>query len=390
MGELSGWRSGQSDRVGRWPRRWVYALAGLTVGGLVLVACGEGDAAQVRTDERVEPAEGLETAMDRAPLERLPGSSFTGDHLAIWYTDFEQFARYSIPDGEWATFSLPDQVSPLMFIADGAGGITAFYADCGGDCYEAVEPPTHGAWRIDIEGNAVDVPFDRQPAIPAERAGLIGIVPGSGTGRPADFVIRARNASHHVTIDDDGATVTPLADSNLSMCSIDGGYLALHNTYVEPSDPSYSWTGEETWEELRADIDAGIRSHLTAGPDPTSLVPVEVPDEVDALLDGGAFVDACLPGGIAIVGADVAHELDVSTGTWAQVASEVGDDPRGPVILGRQHVTGIAYGPGEDEVWLSGTSLTVHRDSTGWKRAEFNSGFVVTHGEWFSFPGGSR
>ena len=324
--------------------------------------------------------------MDRAPLERLPGSSFTADHLAIWYTDFERFARYSIADGEWATFPLPDPVSPLVFVADGSGGITAFYADCSGDCWDAADPPTHGAWRIDIDGNAADVSFDRQPAIPAESAGLIGIVPGTGNGRPAEFVIRAGNASQHVAIDDEGVTTTPLGGNNLSMCPIDGGYLALHTTYVEPTDATHSWTGDETWEELRADIDAGIRSHLAAGPDPASLAPVQVPHEVDALLDSGAFVDACLTDGIAIVGADTAHELDVSSGIWTAVASAVGDDPTDPVILGRQHVTGIAYGPSDDEVWLAGTALTAHRDNTGWKRAEVNSGFVVTHGEWFSFP----
>lgn len=383
-------RSGENGRVRNRPHQRRNAAVMIAMAGLSLMACGNGDAAEVRTDDRVLPAAGLETALDRGPLERLPGSSFTADRFAIWYTDFDQFARYSIADGEWATYPLPDRVSPLVFTADGSGGITAFYADCNGDCWDATEPPTHGAWRIDIDGDATDVSFGRQPAIPAESAGLIGIVPRTGNGLPAEFVVRAGPASQHVAIGDEGATITPLAGSNLSMCPIDGGYLAIHTTYVEPADTTYSWTGDETWEELRADIDAGVESHLTAGPDPASLAPVEVPDEVDALLNSGAFVDACLPAGIAIVGADIAHELDVESGIWTPVESAVGDDPTNPVILGRQQVTGIAYGPGDNEVWLAGTALTVHRDNTGWNRAKVNSGFAVTHGELFSFPDDAR
>ena len=372
-------------RLGR-NRQWYHYAAALAIGCLSLVACGSDDAAEIRTDERVMPADGLKTAMDRAPLDRLPGSSFTGDDHAIWYTDFERFARYSIIDGEWATFPLPDQVSPLVFVADGSGGITALFADCNSDCWEASEPPTHGAWRIDIDGDVTNIDFASQPEVPAEAAGLIDIVPGTGKGRPAEFVIRAGEFSQHVSIGKEAATTTPMTGNNLSLCAIDGGYLALHTTAVEPPTSTYTWTGDETWEELRHAIDASVRSHLTIGPGPSMLSTVEVPAEVGDLLDSGAFVDACLPDGIAIIGSDAAHEMDVSTGAWTPVASGVGDDPANPVILGRQHLTGIAYGPEPDEVWLAGTAITVHRDESGWKRTQVNSGFVVTHGEMFSFP----
>ncbi|NLV55386.1 MAG: hypothetical protein GXY13_07225 [Acidimicrobiales bacterium] len=376
---------------------WVRMFVAAVLVGTVVVSCSR-DEGSVRSEAPAvtvlgpgeETSAPFEEALEHAPLDQLPGSSFAGDDHALWYTDFVDLARYAIEEGVWTTYTLPQQADVVHFVADGDGGITMFTTDCHGECGEVDEPPTYAAWHVSIDGRARAIPLPDQPDVPPSRAGLSSIVPTTGIDRPAQFLIHAVEDSHLVVVDDTTARITPFGRAMTSLCPIDDIYLAIATTAVESDRESLSWTGDETWEELRRQIEEFIDSTVLAGPAPDDLAPLPVPDEVAALLDSGAFVDACLGDRLVVIGGDEAYELDPRSGRWSDAPSQVRDDPAEPAILGRQYVTGFAVGPAPEQVWLAGTSLTIHRDADGWHRGPRGSGFVVTHGHLFTYPGGDK
>lgn len=279
---------------------------------LAAMGCGSADSAGSSTGP-VATGE-LASALERGPLDRLPGSSFAGDDESLWYSDFEQLARYSVAGDTWETIDLPAPADAMVFVADGEGGITGLSAECGGDCTEAVDGRVYHAWRVDSTGSAHAVAMLEQPGFTVDPYEVLTVVGNTGIDRPAEFLIKSEEGAAVVKVGTD-AVLIPVDESLESLCAVDEGYVGVSSFDVGPSEESMSWTGDESWDELRSEIDSMTSSHLLAGPAADQLSAPASTAEVDRLLASGRFVDVCLPNVLAIVGADEAQEMDATAQT---------------------------------------------------------------------------
>lgn len=308
----------------------VVACSGGDGGGGVEVGQdpeGPGSAPQVEVGSALEPAV--------APLDQHPGSNLTADDEAMWYTDFEHLARFSVTGGTWSVFDLPAAVTLLRLDADGSGGVVALAGLCDAavsNCGD--ETPELVLWWVDPEGRFREIPFDAE--LPSDPYVTFRRISGAGMG--LELLVTSNSRTAVVTVGEEVAAVEQLEATLLVACQVEGGYLAL--------------------------VDQPGRSPLTtvqAGPTLAALAERDVPTEARELVESMRAVVVCTADGLAVIGPDTAWETTDVDAEWTTVPSDLGD------AASRQLVMGWVEGPGDGEVFATTPDTSLRRTGEGWQ-----------------------